>query len=158
MIIDNFNSPNYKYPVLPKFTIEAAAMINPLYINNLKLINTTEIFNSDIILKAEKKKGIDLLESFKELEENWNGYGAPKIDGAVITNAKKILNNIFLKPDIFPTGRNSIQFEFEKKNGDYLEFEIYMDKIVCLLIQKEDSKEFTLLASQIQEKIINFYA
>ena len=32
-----------------------------------------------------------------------------------------------IQPRIFPTARNSIQFEYEKQDGEYLEFELFED-------------------------------
>ena len=104
-----------------------------------------------------KEESLERLESFKSLEINWSGYGALGFDESLITKAQEIIKTISVMPYVFPTGRNSIQFEFEKTNGDYLEFEIYEDKIECLLIINESPESFTLLPSEIEEKIINFY-
>jgi hypothetical protein len=58
---------------------------------------------------------------------------------------KEILHDLFmlvrennLEAGIFKTARDSFQIEFEKKDGDYLEFEIYSkeDKISYLLVKK----------------------
>ena len=107
--------------------------------------------------EIELLKGLNLIEGYRLLENNWNGYDAPKIDESIISKAKEIIRNISLVPDIFPTGRNSIQFEFEKKNGDYLEFEIYKNKISCLCIMNKKSETFNLNPDQIEQTINNFH-
>lgn len=110
----------------------------------------------------DRNEKIKLVEGYGNLKNGWNGYGAEKISKPVIDKAKEILLSIDMLPKIFPTGRNSIQFEYEKNNGDYLEFEIFNDKIVYLRIIGDQEKEQILeltpqLTSIIKDKIIRFY-
>ena len=83
----------------------------------------------------------EVLDSFKKLEYNWNNNKAEKIPESLIGKSKKILDEIYYQPDIYPTARNSIQLEYEDENGKYLEFEIFEDIILCLFIDR-DGKEF----------------
>lgn len=108
------------------------------------------------LLKQEKINEID---SFSSMNKDWNGYGTEKIDQAVIDKAKGILEVLSVIPKVFPTGRNSIQFEYEKENGDYLEFEIYNDRVICLkMIEGKDDQEFRVETnSEIQKNVIDFY-
>lgn len=55
-------------------------------------------------------------------------------------NAAEVLKVLPILPDIFPTFRDSVQFEYEKSNGEYLEFEIFEDKIGVFCIA-DDGKE-----------------
>lgn len=68
-----------------------------------------------------------IIHSFKNLENGWNGDKAKAIPTSVIENALMMLPDVpkdGLK--IFPTGRESIQFEYD--NGDKsLEIGIYED-------------------------------
>lgn len=91
--------------------------------NNNKTINNYQFALKDFNIALEK------INSFKNLETNWDTYGALPITDIVINSSLTFLNKFKIIPDIFPTGRGSIQFEFEKSNGDYLEFEIFTDKI-----------------------------
>ena len=79
------------------------------------------------------------LEKISDLEENWDNYGAPKISDSVIRKARSLLFEIIKKPDIFPTKRNSIQFEFENQEGDYLEFEI-LDSTITFFFEKNEEE------------------
>lgn len=101
-----------------------------------------------------------LLEKFRNYEENWNGYGAPKFADSLINDVESILLGIRRTPKIFPTGRHSIQFEYEKQNGDYLEFEIYSMNKVGLLMMIGDNPEQELMinANQINGYLAVFYA
>ena len=102
---------------------------------------------------------LTLLEAFKHLNENWNGYGAKKFDAAFIENVKQIVLNLDFPPKIYPTGRNSIQLEYEKKNGNYLEFEIYQDgKISSLRIINDEETEKDIDIANMNGYISDFYA
>lgn len=61
------------------------------------------------------------------LNDDWNGYGASAFSDAIIRSMKDIVLSLTHQPSIFPTARKSIQFEYKKPNGDYLEFELFED-------------------------------
>lgn len=65
------------------------------------------------------------LSEIRCLTDNWNGNGAPKFSDELLAAAKKIVETLSRQPDIFPTARESIQFEYENDLGDYLEFELF---------------------------------
>lgn len=95
------------------------------------------------------------LEDIKKLEFNWNGYNANPIPEEIIEKVKKVIIKLGndKQPEIFPTGRETIQIEYEYKKKEiyyvveknfhipklnesrerYLEFEFYKDKIKCLI-------------------------
>ena len=75
----------------------------------------------------------DSLDEISKLEDNWNGNGASKFSSELIDKCKYLLSKLHEDPEIFPTACGSIQFEFEDKNGNYLEFEIYEDKVEIFL-------------------------
>lgn len=53
----------------------------------------------------------------------------------VKSNAFMLLNNLYANPDkIFQTERDSIQFEWDLKDGSYMEFEIYKNEVSCLIV------------------------
>jgi hypothetical protein len=74
------------------------------------------------------KGNMNKLDEILEMEANWDGYGANPFPLKHIQICKKILNNLSIQPDIFPTGRDSIQFEYEN-DEHYLEFEIFLDRV-----------------------------
>ncbi len=107
------------------------------YVNN-------EIFTQKSDRETIKKtENLRILESFKTLKNNWDGYNAPEIDFYLIEKCKEIISSYTLhtQPDIFPTGRNSIQFEYESDNGKYLEIEIYLDKLSMYYTDNETEIE-----------------
>lgn len=99
-----------------------------------------------------------LMDSFKNLENNWNGYDALKFSDSVIDTARSALCLLDKQPDIFPTGRNSIQFEYEKPNGDYLEFEIAEGCITAFQAISGEEIECEVNLSEMRKMVIEFYS
>ena len=56
-------------------------------------------------------------------KDNWNGYGAQPLPHDTLYKAQHLIPALHVQPEIFPTADGSIQFEYEKDNGDYLEFQ-----------------------------------
>ncbi|MBN2092634.1 hypothetical protein JW964_23640 [candidate division KSB1 bacterium] len=109
-------------------------------------------------------KNIETLKSFLELEENWNYYGAKPFKQELINKCINLVRSSKLKyqPDIFPTGRESIQFEYEEEDGRYLEIEIYDDRISYLYIdsfgcetEKEDEQWENMI--KLTEKFHDYF-
>ena len=85
----------------------------------------------------------------RNLEYNWNGYGANPIQETLVNRCWLICTKLRIQPLISPTARNSIQFEYELEDKSYLEFEIYRDKITVLIVEKREYNkaiEFNLKA------------
>lgn len=75
--------------------------------------------------------GYSQLEKLADLEDNWNGYGAKPIDHLVIHKAEKLLEKIhpiFKVLKVFPTARNSIQFDFRDAKDRIIEIEIFSNR------------------------------
>lgn len=69
-------------------------------------------------------ENLEKLNHFSTFEKNWNGYEADPLPDNIIEVTRKILKRLSVQPEMFPTARDSIQLEYERENGDYLEFEI----------------------------------
>ncbi|WP_338226481.1 hypothetical protein [Algoriphagus confluentis] len=104
------------------------------------------------------KSNLEKLEEFKKLEFNWNGNNAEPFSDALIEKAKSVLFSLRVQPEVFPTARKSIQFEYEKENGDYLEFEIFENSVSCLEIISGNEKECQIDITEIFSLIDHFYA
>lgn len=126
---------------------------------NQALCRSSYIDNSNTInFSQELQKNIELINSYKNLDDNWNSYGASKFSESVIDKALSILYFLSIQPDVFPTGRNSIQFEYEKNNGDYLEFEIYEDRITAFQIIASEETEYQVDIKKARKMVVDFYA
>lgn len=89
------------------------------------------------------EENLKRLEDIKNLEEDWDGYGAGKIDAKVRIKAFVALNEIDLdnQPSIYPVARNSIQFEWELENGAYFEAEFFSYKTTFLWVPPSKGEE-----------------
>ena len=94
-----------------------------------------------IIIKSDRQYEKDI-EFFKDLEYNWNGYGAEPIPEKLIVCTENLLQNLSELPDVFPTANKSIQIEYEKANGEYLEFEMFEDDRVHMFRINSDGTEY----------------
>lgn len=74
------------------------------------------------------KEIVERIKGFRELKQNWDGYGAEPLEPSVIQAALHFVDLIGCSPNIevFPTALGTIQFEWE--NGIYyVETEVYPD-------------------------------
>lgn len=124
------------------------------------------IYNSRsglLFMKPEVIKSINRLRDIEGLGFDWNGYGAKPFSGVLIDKCQGILEGLSVQPQIYPTGRSSIQFQYELSDKSYLEFEIFENKTMCLQVPKRiysDAIELELTDSedsQIKEIVDNFY-
>lgn len=81
--------------------------------------------NIDIPLQPLLEENLNTLHQISELEDNWDNEGAQSFEKDLIKKVVHLVETIRFQPQIFPTARDSIQLEYDKKNGDYLEFEIF---------------------------------
>lgn len=103
------------------------------------------------------------LNEIEKLEYNWNNNGANSFSTKLIEKCRRIMIQLAAEPFICPTACGSIQFEYEKENGDYLEFEIYEDKIeVFSDTLSSGEKEFNLQGisaiDKMKQMVVDFYA
>ena len=97
--------------------------------------------------KGKKRLNILKLESFSSLEDGWNGPASLKPTQEIINRTKALIELLRIQPEIFPTGRNSIQLEYERGNS-YFEIEIFKDKIICFYSGPDGTElEWTLKGS-----------
>lgn len=97
------------------------------------------------------------------LEENWNENGAPSFGSYIIDEMKKIASVLPVQPEVFPTANGSIQFEYEKDDESYLEFELFPDKSLKIFTMDSlgecETKQFNEVnLDKIVEAVNVFYA
>lgn len=103
------------------------------------------------------------LEQISHLTDDWNGYGAKSFPSALVKKCQSIFLALPVAPHIYPTGRQSIQFQYELPDRSYLEFEIFEKRTTCLLVPQRqygraETKEFTSHEKEkITEMVIKFY-
>lgn len=116
-----------------------------------------------LFMKPEVIKSVKRLRDIESLAFDWNGYGAKPFSSVLIDKCERIVGALSVQPLIYPTGRSSIQFQYELSDRSYLEFEIFENKTICLQVPKRiysDALELELTDSedeQIKEIVDNFY-
>ncbi len=111
----------------------------------------------------KRQRNIQILDSLSTLCDNWNDNGASRFNSELILTCKKIVNHINEQPEIYPTARGSIQFEFyDGKNPlKYLEIEIFIDRIEAFKIDEngnENTFSIQFKMEKINSIINHFYA
>lgn len=116
-------------------------------------------FTKNIVKRYEDPllKSLQTLRTIKQLPVDWNGKGSVTFSEALIQKVFTIVRELQFQPDIFPTGRNSIQLEFEI-GDDYLEFEIFEDKIIVLIQFDGKDEEREILEEEIFKLTEDFHA
>lgn len=95
-----------------------------------------------------------VFKDIENLQDNWNGNGAKAFSTTLIDRCKQIVSNLNVKPAIFPTAKNSIQLEYEKDNGEYLEFEVFEDKVEVFIINsRQNTKEYEITDSNASDRM-----
>ena len=98
------------------------------------------------------------------LKENWNGYGALTFSKETILTAQNVISLLSKQPDLYPTGRDSIQMQYELPDNSYLEFEVFKDKIIYLEVPERKyvlARTNTFSKSEIHKLnsiVQNFYS
>lgn len=116
-----------------------------------------------IKFKFGKSEFSEKLDKIASLEDNWNNKGSKSFSKELIEKCKTIIEYLSVEPFIAPTAHNSIQVEFDKPGVDYLEFQIYDNKVEVFSIISCEEKEsvlsgdMDLIINQMQQIITDFY-
>ena len=105
------------------------------------------------------QQNLNIIKNIQNFKENWNGYDSKKIPKEVCDFSAYIIKNLGnYQPKVFPTGRESIQFEYEKENGEYLEFEIYSSKRIEMfrILENKEEIEKNIDLDQLEEIVKEF--
>lgn len=110
--------------------------------------------------EIRKKENLKDLDDMVGFETDWDGYGSKGFSPELIAKCKKIIKDLKEQPEVFPTGRKSVQMQYKFDDHTYLEFEIYEDKIVSLYVPKlnytkAEEKELYNVDDSVLNKIIS---
>lgn len=79
-------------------------------------------YNND--MDREKLYSLNKLKQIATLGNGWNGKNAKAFDKSFLSRATALILSLSHQPEIFPTACDSIQIEYEKDDGSYLEIEL----------------------------------
>ena len=132
---------------------------NPVIFNCRQTFATESCKNVDSISNTESAIFIDVnmieklgdnyfrLESFRLLKSGWDGYGACTIPEGVISRAQELLMKIApsnLKPQVFPTGRGTVQIEYYIDDDNQVEIEVFLDYDIAFVVSHGEELEKTV--------------
>ena len=106
------------------------------------------------------KENLEKIQDISELKDDWNGNGASAVKDTLIQKMKYLILRLNIQPKIFPTARGSIQFEYEKETGEYLEFELFDTKLKVLTMGSDGnnySYNMDIDIEEINKVIDEFY-
>lgn len=81
------------------------------------------------------------LEQISLLTDNWNENGAKAFDKQLVAKVKDLIGALGVQPEIFPLSYGSIQMEYTKEDGSYLEFEINLNDTWDVFELNENGEE-----------------
>ena len=120
--------------------------------------NATRATSSDRFSLQELKFNKKKLNSFKQLQSDWNGYDGEPIPLEVIESVEKIITKMDFQPSIFPTGRGSVQIEYFRDDDNKLEIEISSDEVYVYRVDNGIEWEGETTHETVPEIANNFYA
>ncbi len=132
------------------------AFVDP-YHKNFFFTSETRLIGRKELLENSLLSNLRTLKTINGLPEGWNGENSHAFSKTLIEKVFNIISSLEAQPQIFPTGRNSIQLEFEI-GDEYLELEIVEDKIVALIQFGGTDEEKVVKESEIIKLVDNFYA
>lgn len=95
------------------------------------------------VMSSDKANNLVRIMEIRQLQDNWNGNNASKFSEKLLEIAKELVMNTGIQGEIFPTARDSIQFEYENEAGDYLELEVFEDEKIKVFSFSHDGKPTT---------------
>lgn len=141
----------------------SSKVVFPFHGVGLSHFNKNEQIKESVIQETEGYKELNSnlkkIWSFDKLEKNWDGYGAMPFSKELIFRVQAFLKKLPVQPEVFPTGRESIQLEYGHENGGYLEFEIYLDRIDMYQdLRGEELEDENISEDRMLELIEKFHA
>lgn len=116
-------------------------------------------WDGDSVMSSDKYENLLRIDEIGQLQDDWNGNGASSFSEELLSTAKGIVRNTPVQASIFPTARDSIQFEYENDDDDYLELEVFEDKRVKKFLFDHNGNSLTeyIAIDDISEVVSEFY-
>lgn len=93
------------------------------------------------VLNHAQQENLRKLEQISLLADNWDGNGAKAFDKQLVAKVKDLIGALGVQPEIFPLSYGSIQMEYTKEDGSYLEFEINLNDAWDVFELNENGEE-----------------
>lgn len=133
--------------------VECHTAISAAISSSSTRFNNSERFSLEQ-LKSNKRK----LETIKNLTPNWNGYEGEQFETGIISMIQDILSDLDYQPQIFPTGRGSIQIEKYINDDNLVEIEVSNGEIFAYQVKDGEEIEKEISVNEINELINGLFA
>lgn len=113
-----------------------------------------------VIMNEEKIYNLRKLDQIAHLEDGWNGKRAKAFEEQLISKVRRIITALELQPELFPTSCASVQFEYEKEDGSYLEIEINSkDTWDVFQINSDGEEKYSSIVANVETiiKVVNSF-
>lgn len=114
----------------------------------------------NIVMSEEKIYNLKKLDKIAQLKDGWNGNTAKAFEGQFISKVRRIITALEVQPELFPTACDSVQIEYEKEDGSYLEIEINSeDRWEVFEINNEGKERLFSISADIEaiNKVVNSF-
>ncbi len=133
-------------------TGEIGAMSNPTQIPAIKSYTDTTDIRTD---------NLDRLMVIGDFKDNWNGNGAAAFDKDLINKVTKIVGELDIQPEIFPSAAGTIEFEYGNSRKDFMGIEVgssgEAEVFIVMYNGREIFERIETTASAINERVRRFY-
>lgn len=121
--------------------------------------NISVVWDGISAMTPEMANSLLRIEEIGRLPDNWNGSGAAAFSRALVGAARALVCALPVQPAILPTARDSIQMEYERENGDYLELELFEGGRLKVFTYTHDGAAETrdIPASAASKVVCDFY-
>ena len=113
-----------------------------------------------VIISKEKIYNLKKLDKIALLKDGWNGNKAKPFESELISKVRKIITVLEIQPELFPTVCNSIQIEYEKEDGSYLEIGLNLEETweVFEINSTGEERYFSIVANaETINKVVNSF-
>lgn len=141
--IGSFNNQGIYAFLIASLFMHGAIKSNDIFLNN-------KISQYNVIVENSFKSECALLEEFKLLEQNWDGYGASPIEMTAIEHCKELLGKLpglsILSTEIMPTHLGGILLKYTPKESAMIKCDIGSELISYFVREKgKDTRYYSFL-------------
>lgn len=115
----------------------------------------------EVVISGEKLENLKKIETIACLQDDWNANGAKAFSAGFITKVRNLIMFLQIQPEVFPTACESIQLEYDKKDGSHMEIELteHEDAEVFVVDNKGCESIITISAGieAINKVVSDFY-
>lgn len=136
----------------------SSGVVCQLTLPNLEPLTSTRFNNPERFSLEQLKTNKRKLEAIRKLRPNWNSYDGEAFDESLINEIEKIITDLDYQPNIFPTGRGTVQIEKYINEENLVEIEVSNSEIFAYQVKDGREIEKEISVDEINSLISDLYA